>query len=77
LDYEVQLTPLATVDGLTVFQRKAVVRYDTQEVIGVVGNNYVPVQNRQCFGFLDAVVAEGASAITPPEPWVRANASGS
>jgi phage/plasmid-like protein (TIGR03299 family) len=59
LDYEVQLTPLTTVDGLDVPQRKAVVRYDNQTVLGTVGNNYVPVQNRQAFGFLDAVVGEG------------------
>src|SRR5437588_8820019 len=31
LDYEVQLTPLATYDGLAVEGRKAVVRYDKQE----------------------------------------------
>ena len=59
LNYDVQLTPLATTDGLDVPQRKAVVRYDTQQVLGVVGNDYVPVQNREAFGFLDAVVAEG------------------
>jgi phage/plasmid-like protein (TIGR03299 family) len=59
LDYEVQLTALATVDGLDVPQGKAVVRYDTQDVLGVVGNNFVPVQNRQAFGFLDAIVGEG------------------
>lgn len=59
LDYEVQLTPIATYDGLTVEGRKAVVRYDKQEVLGVVSDRYVPVQNRQAFGFLDAVVAEG------------------
>jgi phage/plasmid-like protein (TIGR03299 family) len=59
LNYEVRLTPLATADGLDVPQRKAVVRYDTQEVLGVVGNDYVPVQNREAFGFLDAVVAGG------------------
>jgi phage/plasmid-like protein (TIGR03299 family) len=59
LSYDVQLTPLATTDGLDVPLRKAVVRYDTQDVLGVVGNDYVPVQNREAFGFLDAVVAEG------------------
>lgn len=59
LDYEVRLTPLATYDGLTVEGRKAVVRYDKQEVLGVVSDRYVPVQNRQAFGFLDAVVADG------------------
>jgi phage/plasmid-like protein (TIGR03299 family) len=59
LDYVVQLTPLATFDGLDVPFRKAVVRYDTQDVLGVVGNGFVPVQNRQAFSLLDAVVGEG------------------
>jgi phage/plasmid-like protein (TIGR03299 family) len=59
LDYEVLLTPLATVDGLDVPQRKAVIRYDNQTILGVVGNSYVPIQNRQAFGFLDAIVGEG------------------
>jgi len=59
LDYEVQLTPIATYDGLTIEGRRAVVRYDKQEVLGVVSDRYVPVQNRQAFGFLDAVVADG------------------
>jgi len=59
LDYEVRLTPLATYDGLAVPKTKAVVRYDTQTVLGVVSNRYVPVQNHQAFGFLDAVVADG------------------
>ena len=59
LDYEVQLTPITTYDGLTVEGRRVVVRYDKQEVLGVVSDRYVPVQNRQAFGFLDAVVADG------------------
>ena len=58
LDYLVQLEPLTTADGIPVPQRKAVVRTDTNEVLGVVGNSYQPVQNHQCFGFLDAVVAD-------------------
>lgn len=59
LDYEVELTGLETVDGIPVPQRRAVVRTDSSEAIGVVGRGYVPVQNRECFGFLDAVVSEG------------------
>lgn len=59
LDYEVELTALMTNDGIPVPQQRAVVRNDNDDVIGVVGNNYVPIQNRHCFGFLDAVVAEG------------------
>ncbi len=60
LDYEVQMTPMSTCDGLPVPGRKAVVRQDTRQVLGVVSDRYVPVQNRQAFGFLDAVVAEGS-----------------
>lgn len=59
LEYGVTLRELRTADGTPVPQRKAVVRADTSDVLGVVGNSYVPVQNRECFGFLDAVVAEG------------------
>jgi phage/plasmid-like protein (TIGR03299 family) len=59
LDYDVELAPLCTRDGIPVPLRKAVVRCDTQEALGVVGNNYVPIQNRDCFNFLDAVVADG------------------
>lgn len=59
LDYDVTLTPVATVDGMMVPKTRAVVRYDNQTVLGVVSDRYVPVQNKQAFGFLDAVVADG------------------
>jgi phage/plasmid-like protein (TIGR03299 family) len=59
LGYKVELTKLATYDGLEIPNRRAVVRYDTQNVLGVVSDRYVPVQNTQAFGFLDAVVADG------------------
>jgi len=60
LHYDVSLTDLVTTDGIPVTSRKAVVRTDTNDVLGVVGNSYAPVQNRQAFAFLDAVVADGA-----------------
>lgn len=59
LDYEVDLVAMTTTDGIPVPQKRAVVRTDTNDVLGVVGGNYVPVQNRQAFNFLDAVVADG------------------
>lgn len=59
LNYDVELSSLQTVNGLPVPRKVAVVRSDTQRVLGVVGNTYRPVQNRDCFSFLDAVVAEG------------------
>lgn len=59
LGYEVELKPLQTIDGTAVPMRKAVIRTDSGIALGAVGNAYVPVQNRQAFGFLDAVVADG------------------
>ena len=59
LDYGVELVPLTTMFGEPVSTRKAVVREDSRQVLGVVGNNYVPIQNRECFNFLDSVVADG------------------
>jgi phage/plasmid-like protein (TIGR03299 family) len=59
LDYEITLTDVATVDGMMIPRTKAVVRYDSQTVLGVVSDRYVPIQNSQAFCFLDAVVAEG------------------
>jgi phage/plasmid-like protein (TIGR03299 family) len=60
LDYEVVLADLTTTDGIPVTSGKAVLRTDTNEVLGVVGNSYVPVQNHQAFAFLDAIVADGS-----------------
>ncbi len=51
LDYRVDLKSLKTTDGNEVRNRKATVRSDTNDVLGVVGNGYVPVQNFEAFGF--------------------------
>ena len=59
LDYQVELSPIMTTGGLSVPQRQAVVRSDNDQVLGVVGNTYTPIQNAECFSFLDAVVANG------------------
>lgn len=60
LDYEVELTRLVTVNDIPIPHKLAVVREDSHAILGVVGNTYRPVQNRECFGFLDAVVADGS-----------------
>lgn len=39
----------------------AIVREDTKAVLGVVGNVYTPLQNRDAFKFFDAVVGEKAA----------------
>jgi len=59
LNYLAELKEIETTEGSQIPQRKAVVRSDTGDVLGVVGNSYIPVQNYQAFGFLDAIVADG------------------
>jgi len=59
LNYDVALTSMTTIDGQPIPDRRAVVRSDSKVVLGVVGKSYQPLQNRQCFGFLDSVVADG------------------
>ena len=50
---------MTTIDGQPIPDRQAVIRSDSRTVLGVVGKSYQPVQNRQCFGFLDSVVVDG------------------
>lgn len=57
LDYNVELQELTT-PHVTCDSHKAVVRTDTQAVLGVVGNNYEPLQNKDAFRFFDALVKD-------------------
>ena len=60
LNYGVELVPLQTQAGIPVPQRKGVIRSDTKQVLGTVGKDYVPIQNREAFQFLDSLVADNA-----------------
>lgn len=56
LDWTAQVKELTTADGIPVEQSKAIVRSDTNEVLGVVGNRYQPLQNVEAFEFFDDIV---------------------
>lgn len=59
LDWQVEMRPLYyPVNGVheEVKIRRAVVRTSDQKVLGVVGTDYVPVQNTEAFRFLDDIV---------------------
>jgi len=66
MDWEVGLrpvySPVAHETGLITYQaipgKKSVVRNNDQKALGVVGNKYMPLQNREAFSFFDAVVGE-------------------
>lgn len=57
LDYEVELQELST-PHVTCESHKAIVRTDNNTVLGVVGNNYEPLQNKDAFRFFDALVKD-------------------
>jgi phage/plasmid-like protein (TIGR03299 family) len=62
LDYTVVKKPLqAVINGkrrIDVPDYFATLRTDTQDVLGVVGSRYSPVQNRDAFGFFDSLVGQ-------------------
>lgn len=62
LDYHVSLASLSTVDGIPIPKARAVIRDDAKSILGVVSERYVPVQNEEAFGFLDAVVGDSGLA---------------
>lgn len=64
LDWEVEKRPLWTADAegrptIDVETHMAVVRKTDNSKLGIVGANYVPVQNWDSFEFMDALVDEG------------------
>tara|TARA_R100000329_G_scaffold121344_1_gene99998 strand:- start:301 stop:1236 length:936 start_codon:yes stop_codon:yes gene_type:complete len=56
LDWTVSTKELETTDGIDVPNYYATVRDTDKSVLGVVGNRYTPIQNLECFDFLDTVV---------------------
>jgi len=56
LDWTVSKKPLYLMDGTEVPDHFAIVREDKNVPLGVVGNVYQPLQNKEAFSFFDAVV---------------------
>jgi phage/plasmid-like protein (TIGR03299 family) len=91
LDWNVRLEPMF-VEGISpaieqnyrrVPNRKAVVRDVDEEILGTVGDNYIPIQNSEAFGILNSacrefgVTIETAGALGKGERcWMLANLQG-
>jgi phage/plasmid-like protein (TIGR03299 family) len=60
LDWTVTKTPLMALDGTFVPDNFAIIRdrNGTCDSLGVVGNQYEPVQNRDAFSFFDSVIRD-------------------
>lgn len=58
LDWEVELAEIRTASGLILPNHRATVRSDGPTPLGLVGKGYRPIQNSECFGFMDTIAAE-------------------
>jgi len=63
LDYEVKKVNMFYGDKLSELQKvdekKAIIREDTREILGITTDKYKIVQNKNAFSFFDVVVGEG------------------
>ncbi len=62
LDTYNELQPMFIQDEdrlIEVPNKKAVVRVDDLKILGIVGNWYKVIQNRECFDFMDSIIGEG------------------
>jgi phage/plasmid-like protein (TIGR03299 family) len=59
LDWQVELCPVQTSDGLEIPGYYATRRDDTKAPLGIVGDRYAVWQNRDAFNFLDSFVEDG------------------
>ena len=62
MDYAVEKVSLEAVvnliDRKPVNNHFATIRTDTNDVLGIVGNRYSPIQNKDAFTFFDALVGQ-------------------
>jgi phage/plasmid-like protein (TIGR03299 family) len=58
LDWKVTKEPIYLAGGQKIERQYATVRSDTKKALGIVGEVYRPLQNKEAFSFFDAVVGE-------------------
>ena len=64
LDWEVEKVPVLSSEDLTVVpDHFTVIRKDTNQPLGIVGNRYEPINNREAFSFFDAALGESQGQI--------------
>jgi phage/plasmid-like protein (TIGR03299 family) len=62
LSWHVEHRKIKVVDGLEIPDKVAIVRTDTNKVLGIVNSTYKTIQNTNVFSFLDTIVQEGKAS---------------
>lgn len=63
LDWEVKTEKLKTETGIDVTSKNAVVRQDDQSILGIVGNQYKPLQNKDAFNFFEPFIENNMATL--------------
>lgn len=63
LDWEVKTEKLKTETGIDVTTKNAVVRQDNQSILGIVGNQYKPLQNKDAFNFFEPFIENNMATL--------------
>lgn len=63
LDWEVKTEKLKTENGIDVTTKNAVVRQDNQSILGIVGNQYKPLQNKDAFNFFEPFIENNMATL--------------
>jgi len=61
LDWNVYVEDTFCADGTKALSR-AIRREDTKAILGSVGQNYVPIQNKEAFDFVDEIIGKGLAS---------------
>lgn len=63
LDWEVKTEKLKTETGIDVTTKNAIVRQDNQSILGIVGNQYKPLQNKDAFNFFEPFIENNMATL--------------
>lgn len=63
LDWEVELQEIQTNTGIKLGDRRAIIRKDTNDCLGVLTNSYKPLQNKDAFDFFEPFIENDMAKI--------------
>ena len=63
LGWTVEPKDIQTTDGITIIGKKALMRSDINNCLGIVSNGYMPLQNKEAFSFFQEFIDNGLATL--------------